>query len=115
MVSQIDDPTYKICKILTDILNPIAYQGESYVENSYELKNFFSTLKIDENDIQASFDVIALYPSIPIEKALECVREKLKNDDTLADRTDWRVDDIIQLLSICLETHFKTIDGQISI
>jgi len=57
--------------------------------------------------------VIALYPSIPIEKALECVREKLKNDDTLADRTDWRVDDIIQLLSICLETHFKTIDGRI--
>ena len=37
----------------------------------------------------------------------------MKNDDTLADRTDWRVDDIIQLLSICLETHFKTIDGRI--
>ena len=70
VVSQIDDPTYKICKILTDILNPIAHQGESYVENSYELKKIFSTLKIDENDIQASFDVIALYPSIPIEKAL---------------------------------------------
>ena len=55
--------------------------------------------------------VIALYPSIPIEKALECVREKLKNDDTLADRTDWKVDDIVQLLSICLETHFLTIEG----
>ena len=73
MVSQIDDPTYKICKILTDTLNPIAQKGESYVDNSYELKNFFATLKIDENDIQSSFNVIMLYPSIPIEKALECV------------------------------------------
>ena len=36
VVSQIDDPTYKICKILTDILNPIAYQRESYVDTNKE-------------------------------------------------------------------------------
>ena len=40
VVSQIDDPTYKVCKILTDILNPIARSGKSYIENSYELKKF---------------------------------------------------------------------------
>ena len=101
VVSQIDDPTYKVCKILTDILNPITRSGESYVENSYELKKFLSTMKIDKHDIQASFDVVALYPSIPIEIALECVRKKLLNDDTLASRTDWNADDIIQLLRIC--------------
>ena len=41
VVSQINDPTYKICKILTDVLNPIAHKEESYVENSYWLKIFF--------------------------------------------------------------------------
>jgi len=70
-------------------------------------------LKIDERDIQACLDVIALYPSIPIEKALECTRTKLLNDETLAERTDWSAEDIIKLLRICLETHFKTIDGRI--
>ena len=73
VVSQIDDPTYKVCEILTGILNPLAQKGESFIENSYELKKHLSLLKIDERDIQASLDVIALYPSIPIEKALECV------------------------------------------
>ena len=34
-------------------------------------------------------------------------------DETLSERTDWNVDDIIKLLQICLETHFKTIDGRI--
>ena len=29
VVSQIDDPTYKICKILTDILNPLAEKEDS--------------------------------------------------------------------------------------
>ena len=68
---------------------------------------------MNEIDIQASLDVIALYPSIPIEKALECTRNKLLNDESLAERTDWNADDIIKLLRICLETHFKTIDGRI--
>ena len=34
IVSQIDDPTYKICKILTDILNPLAEKRDSYIQNS---------------------------------------------------------------------------------
>ena len=113
VVSQVNDPTYKVCKILTDILNPLATTGQSYVENSHDLKKFLTNLTIDPSDIQASFDVVALYPSIPIPKALECVRRRLLNDTTLAERTDWKPDDIMKLLEICLETHFKTIDGNI--
>ena len=113
VVSQIDDPTYKICKILTDILNPIAVNGQSFVENSYDLKKTLEKIQVDKDDIQASFDVVALYPSIPIDKALDCVRERLQNDETLAARTEWKPDDIVNLLKICLETHFKTLDGRI--
>ena len=100
VVSQVNDPTYKVCKILTDILNPLAKSGQSYVENAYDLKNFLDKLSIDNNDVQA-FDVVALYPSIPIPKALDCVRKKLLNDTTLVDRTDWKPDDIIKLLETC--------------
>ena len=113
VVSQVNDPTYKICKILTDILNPIAKNGQSYVENSYDLKQFLGNLNVDEYDTQASFDIVALYPSIPIPKALECVRKRLLNDTSLSERTDWKTEDIMKLLEICLETHFKTIDGRI--
>ena len=72
-----------------------------------------SKLSIDPVDIEASFDVVALYPSIPIPKALECVRRRLLNDTTLKERTDWKPDNIMKLLEICLETHFKTIDSNI--
>jgi len=37
----------------------------------------------------------------------------LEADLTLKDRTDWDIDDIIKLLEISIETHFKTIDGYI--
>ena len=68
---------------------------------------------MDEYFVQASFDIIALYPSIPIPKALKCVRKRLLNDTSLSERTDWKTEDIMKLLEICLETHFKTIDGRI--
>ena len=113
VVSQVNDPTYKVCQILTDILNPLATSGQSYIENSYDLKKFLGQLSINPADIQASFDVVALYPSIPLPKALECVRRRLLKDTSLSERTDWKPDDIMKLLEICLETHFKTIDGNI--
>ena len=46
VVHQIDDPTCKICKILTDILNPLAEKGDSYIAYSYDLKK---TLAENEN------------------------------------------------------------------
>jgi len=63
VVSQINDPTYKVCKILTDILNPLTENGQSFIQNSFDLKKTLNILNIDKNDIQASFDVVALYPS----------------------------------------------------
>ena len=37
--------------------------------------------------------------------------EKLMHDESPADRTEWKVDGIMKLLTICLETHFKLVDG----
>ena len=48
-----------------------------------------------------------------MKKALEVVREELKNDETLSGRTKWKVDDIMKLLQISIETYFKTLDGKI--
>ena len=60
-----------------------------------------------------SLDVIGMFPNIPVKKALEIVREELEGDETLSGRTKWKVDDIMQLLEISIETYFKTLDGKI--
>jgi len=113
VVSQIDDPTYQICKELTRILNPLDEAGDSYIKDSFHLKDMLKEIEIDEFCRLASLDIKSLYPKVPVKKALECVREALEADTTLKDRTDWAIDDIMKLLEICIETHFKTIDGYI--
>ena len=83
--SQVNDPTYKI---RTDILNLIAQNGQSYVEIFYDLKQFLGSLNASKYDVQASFKIIALYLSISIPKASECVWKRLLNDTSLSQCTD---------------------------
>ncbi|CAM9419590.1 unnamed protein product, partial [Heterosigma akashiwo] len=105
VVSQIDDPTYNICKVLTDILNPLK-GGVPSSKNSFELKKMLKGVRLSGNSRLVSFDVKALYPSIPMKKAFEVVRQKLEEDETLPERTPWSPAQIVELLEICLETHF---------
>jgi hypothetical protein len=113
VVDQTGDPTYILCDMLTKILSPLSVNSRSYVANSSDLKEELNRIEINENCRLASLDVIGLYPNIPIEKALECIRSRLREDSTLEGRTDWSIENIMKLLEICLITYFKTIDGRI--
>ena len=87
-----DDPTYNICKQWTRILKPISEAGKSFIKNSYVLKEMLKDVNLDEDCLMASLDIVGLYPNIPLQKALEVIRQKLEADDTLLSRTDWNVD-----------------------
>ena len=52
-------------------------------------------------------------PSVPVKKAIEITQELLRKDKNLKKRTSWSVKHIMILLEICLETHFKTVNGTI--
>ena len=53
-----------------------------------------------------SFDVVSLFTSIPVDKACTYIRTKLENDDTLSDRTQLDIDDILRLLQFVLSNSF---------
>jgi hypothetical protein len=106
VVNQIDDPTYRLCEILTEILNPLDETGTSYIQDSKHLKQMFKDVNISSSSRLISFDVVALYPSIPIAQTLQIVKNRLLSDPTLQSRTKWSVDQIIALLEISLETYF---------
>ena len=49
-----------------------------------------------------SFDVVNLYPSVPIKEAIDIVAEMLKSDLSLGQRTKLSVYDLRQLMELCL-------------
>ena len=96
-VSQIDDPSYKVCEELTRILNPIDEKGDSFIRDTYHFKEMLDGIGIMKDDLMGTLDIVGMFPNIPVKKTLEVVREELLNDDTLGSRTKWEIDDILKL------------------
>ena len=114
VLSQINDPTYNICKELTRILLPIAMKGRSFIKDSYSLRQKLKQLDIGDHLIQISYDIRQLYPSIPVQDTLNITHLELIKDKTLKDRTKWKPKQIINLLEICVEeTHVYDFQGNI--
>ena len=78
------------------------------VTNSLVFAQHVRDQPITEHEIMVSFDVVALFTSIPVDLALQIVREKLQQDATLTDRTDIYVTNIMKLLEFVLKNSFFT-------
>ena len=55
--------------------------------------------------------VTAFFTSVPVEKALEVITERLHADDTLTSRTELTIPQIVELLDFCLNTTYFIYDG----
>ena len=53
-----------------------------------------------------SYDVSALFTSVPVDQALTVIREKLHEDTTLKQRCQLNVEQVIELLGLCLNTTY---------
>ena len=58
-----------------------------------------------------SFDVTAMFTSIPVTEAVSVMKDRLNQDTTLKDRRELSVNQIITLLEICLNTTYLIYDG----
>ena len=69
-------------------------------------------LTINHNKCMVSFDVISLLTKIPVDVAKTVVLERLKIDDTLDDRSDLTLTDIMTALNLCLDNTYLYFRGK---
>ena len=55
--------------------------------------------RVERDETIVSYDVVILYPSIPIQKALTLVHELLASKNNLTTITSWSIQSIMKLLS----------------
>ena len=80
IVSIIGRPPYGISKYLVDIIQPTLNKNQHKVKNSKSFVSQAQTWKIEPDEIQVSYDVTNLYPSIPIDKAIDVILQQLSED-----------------------------------
>ena len=113
IVEGIGSCTYNVAKALKDILRPIEGDKQFHIKDSKDFTTKLKEIILGADEILMSHDVVSLFTNVPIPKALEITRSKLLHDSTLADRTNLEVDDIIELLSLVLNTTYFQYDGVI--
>ena len=60
-----------------------------------------------------SYDVSALFTSIPVDQALTIIERRLKGETTVKDRFGLTVEQVMALLDICLNTTYFVWDGKV--
>ena len=93
IVSFINSPTYNLSKFLSRILSSLLVNRNS-VPNSKEFVDYVQNFSISENEISVSIDVVSLFISVPLDKALGLVLDLLSSNETLASRTSLDIPDI---------------------
>ena len=67
----------------------------------------------EEDEVMVSFDVVSLFTCVPTDLAVQVARRRLEKDQTLQERTDLVVDDIMDLLTLCLNAIFLQFRGMV--
>ena len=106
IVSSCGSITYNTAKYLASILTSHVGKNCHSIKNTKELVDKLRGLEIPPARKLVSYDVTALFTSVPVDKALEVITERLHADDTLTSRTEMTIPQIVELLDFCLNTTY---------
>ena len=107
IVSGRGSDSYNTAKELDRILKQMAGRTTYSVQNTKDFIEQIKNIKLLSEECIISYDVKALFTSVPIEPVIKIINQHLENDQELQQRTPMSVQNIIMLLEFCLKnTHF---------
>ena len=80
--------------------------------NNKDFLENIKDIKLQPDECMMSFDVSALFTSIPIDPAIDIIRKQLEEDQDLKKRTSMTVDHIISLQEFCLKNTYFSFQGR---
>ena len=111
-VSSIGSVSYQTSKELARILSPLVGRSPYHVHNNQDLLEDLRSIKLGKDECLMSFDVKALFTSVPIEPAIKIIKKLLEEDQTLRQRTSMEVNHIVSFLEFCLRSTYFTFKGR---
>lgn len=113
VVSSIDSvTTYNLAKYAASVLGPLVGTTPHHIENTRDFVEKIKGFKLQEDEVVTSYDVAALFTSFPPDVSIQVVRNRLESDQTLQERTKLSVDNLVELIELCLKTTYFSFGGK---
>ena len=112
IVSSCGSVTYRVAKEFAKILKPLVGKSPHRINSTQDFVEQAKHFKLEAGECLSSYDVSALFTSVPIDPALNIIKDLLVKDNTLKERTVMEVEDNILLLEFCLKNTYFFFQGQ---
>ena len=112
IVSHCGSVTYGVAKELAKILKPLVGKSPHHITSTQDFVEQVRHIKLEPGECLSCYDGSALFTSVPIDPALNTIKDPLDKDTTLKERTVMEVGDIILLLEFCLKNAYFSFQGQ---
>ena len=106
IVSSRGSVTYGVTKVLSKVLKPLVGKSPHHIQSSSDFVNKAKGLNLQPGEYLISYDVTSLFTSVPIDPALNIIKDLLEKDEKLNDRTVLSVQNIIELQGFCLHNSY---------
>ena len=104
IVSSRSSVTYGVAKVL----KPLVGKSPHHIQSTGDFVSKTKGFTLQPGECLSSYDVTSLFTSVPIDPALNIIKDLLEKDEKLNDRTVLSVQNIIELLGFCLHiTYFS--------
>ena len=98
--------------IIARILKPLVGKSMYHIHNTQDFIQQIKDIKLQKDQCMVSFDVKALFTSVPINPAINTIKKLLEEDPELQKRTTLSVTNIIRLLEYCLTSTYFIFEGR---
>ena len=112
IVSSIGAVTYTTAKELPRIIKPLVGKSPHHIHNNQDIMEHLKGIQLGPDEVMVSYDVRALFTSMPIQPALKIIEKLLKEDTALQNRTAMSIKHIMDLLEFCLRSTYFTYQGK---
>ena len=112
IVSSIGLVTYGVAKVFAKILKPLVGKSPHHIHSTWDFVEQANKVTSLPGECLSSYDVTALFTSVPVEPALGIIKDVLEQDSTLKETTVLPVKDIILLLEFCIHNTYFSFQGQ---
>ncbi|XP_058977752.1 uncharacterized protein LOC131802176 [Musca domestica] len=98
--SSVNSPSIQLCKYVVNILKNLTKNSKYNVSDSMQFRDKIKNLTIKDEEQMVSFDVVSLFPSIPVDLGLEIIEKRW---DEIEEYTNMSKSLFLSILKFCIK------------